>query len=255
MGLFDTRNKKIAWGALGVLVLILLILPDPKKIGIEAPVVETPSPVVKTETVREEKPAYVIDAEYPQLEGLGEEERQAIVNDMIKKEVLDSVAEFKKNQSDLFAEGQQSDFQIRYDVAYLNASLFSLDLQYFESYSGAAHPYGYSETMNFDLRSGERVRLDDLFLSDAEYLPVLAEAPKKELEARFPTEEGQKMWDEDGAKPTAANYEEFLITPEGFVVIFNPYQVVAYAAGVQRITVPYAALAELLDPAGILAAR
>ena len=249
--MFDTKNKKIAWGALAGLILILLLLPGPKKIGVEAPVTEAPEPTVATAPVEEEKDAYTIDAEYPQLENLADDGLELDVNDAIKKEVLDSIAAFKRETSG----GEGSDLQLRYEVAYRNAAIFSVALNYSTYTDGAAHPFNYIVTMTFDLRTGEQVELRDLFLDGADYLPVLADAAKKELEERFPSVEGERVWDEEGAAPTAANYEEFLISPEGLVVVFNPYQVAAYAAGVQRITVPYAALAELIDPSGILTAR
>jgi hypothetical protein len=39
------------------------------------------------------------------------------------------------------------------------------------------------------------------------------------------------------------------------LVFFDPYQVAPYAAGPQAVTIPYAALADVADPAGPLVRR
>ena len=252
--LIDTDPKKAAWIAIGVLLVVLILLPGPKKIGVTPLESEALPPTTRTETVMEETPKHLIDVEYPALEGLQDDRLESQVNDIIKREVLDSIAVFKKESSGLGDEGQ-SEVRVRYEVAYLNPSILSLGLEYSTYTAGAAHPFNYMTTMNFDLRNGERLALKDLFMADSEHLKVLSEAAKKELDARFPGGDDGQVWDEDGALPTAVNYEEFLITREGLTVIFNPYQVAAYAAGTQRIKVPHALLSPYVDPSGVLAAR
>ena len=51
------------------------------------------------------------------------------------------------------------------------------------------------------------------------------------------------------------NYENFLIAPQGLVIIFNPYQVAPGAGGTLRAVGPYAVLDLFVDPVGVLPQR
>ncbi|HWW75520.1 MAG TPA: RsiV family protein, partial [Pyrinomonadaceae bacterium] len=56
-----------------------------------------------------------------------------------------------------------------------------------------------------------------------------------------------------GAEPKAENYENWTITPRGLVVTFDYYQLGSYAAGAQKIILPYAELKDVIKPDGPLA--
>ena len=51
-----------------------------------------------------------------------------------------------------------------------------------------------------------------------------------------------------GAGPLPENYQDWLLTPDALVFIFEPYQVAAYAAGPQRVTILLADLQDILAP-------
>ncbi len=55
-------------------------------------------------------------------------------------------------------------------------------------------------------------------------------------------------WIEEGASPDPANYQDWLLTPEALTFIFEPYQVAAYAAGPQTVSIPLTEIAGLLAP-------
>ena len=53
-------------------------------------------------------------------------------------------------------------------------------------------------------------------------------------------------WIERGAGPEAENYTSWTIGKKGLGIIFDAYQVAAYAAGPQHVLVPYSALKDLM---------
>jgi hypothetical protein len=55
-----------------------------------------------------------------------------------------------------------------------------------------------------------------------------------------------------GADPTPENYQRWNLADDGFLVTFDVYQVAAYAAGPQTVTIPYADLRPVSNPNGVL---
>jgi hypothetical protein len=128
-------------------------------------------------------------------------------------------------------------------VSYLEGGLVSLMLD-FDSYTGGAHPYPYTISVNYDLNTSHLLTLDELFTPGADYLTLVANEAKTRLET-----EGYLDFPE-GAEPTLDNYQVWNITPDGLLINFDVYQVAPYAAGPQTVTIPYAALADIIDPVG-----
>lgn len=144
-----------------------------------------------------------------------------------------------------FTGGMASFFQIGATRFTLSPRIVSVRLDVGGYVAGAAHPYSFSRTINFDLQANREVHLSDLFTPGVDYLKLIsdyciAELQKTDFFAGFET----------GADPTELNYQNWNLTPDGLLVNFDPYQVGPYAAGPQQITVPYATLAEWLDHAG-----
>ena len=86
--------------------------------------------------------------------------------------------------------------------------------------------------------------LSDLFKADSDYLGAIADYAVNDLKAR------DALFFEEGAAPTAENYQIWNLTPEGLLITFDPYQVAPYAAGTQEVLVPYLELLEIIDPQG-----
>jgi hypothetical protein len=136
------------------------------------------------------------------------------------------------------------------DQAVLHGGHDILSVVFFVSqYLGGAHPGDHHDVINYDLTQAKILSLGDLFKSGSDYLEVIAgysiQELKKNQEILFPNFEASAL-------PTPENYAAWSITPKGLLVIFEEYQVAPYAAGPQYILVPYAALADILDPAGPL---
>jgi hypothetical protein len=111
--------------------------------------------------------------------------------------------------------------------------------------AGAAHPGHYSHALNYDLRTGKVLSLDDIF--QAGYLEIISSTCLSDLNNR-----GVLEW-EDGAQPVPENYQVWNITPEGLLITFDEYQVASYAAGPQSVMVPKDILQPLLRADGPLA--
>lgn len=132
---------------------------------------------------------------------------------------------------------------MRYEVALRGSDLLSL-LFTVEYYTGGAHPGSFHWPMTYDFRTSSEVSFTDLFQPDAAYLNQLAERCISELNGRadllFPEYASQ------GAAPLPDNYRVWAFTPAGLEIVYEEYQVAAYAAGPQRVILPYDRLTDLL---------
>jgi hypothetical protein len=112
---------------------------------------------------------------------------------------------------------------------------------------GAAHPFHYSHSMNYDPAAVRMLELGDLFRPGTAYLAVLSQYSLDDLDRQ-----GVLEW-EEGALPQVENFQRWNITPRGLLISFDEYMIAPYAAGPQEVVIPYGVLAPVADPEGPLA--
>lgn len=139
-----------------------------------------------------------------------------------------------------------SSFDMQYSVIGQRADIWSIKFEISYYTDGAAHPGNYSITLNYDLQNGRELTLDELFLSNSNYLQVISDECKAQLTAR---DMAFDMFSA-GADPLPENYQHWNISSEGLIISFDEYQVAPYAAGPQVVTVPFSALQSLINPQG-----
>jgi hypothetical protein len=137
-----------------------------------------------------------------------------------------------------------SDYKITHGNAGLLSVLFSIDFYM----AGAAHPNQYARTLNLNITDGKVLNLADLFNPGADYLKVISDYCIQDLKNQG------RLETESGALPNADNYRSWNITPQGLLISFDPYQVIAYAMGPQAVTIPYASLKQIINISGPLSA-
>ncbi|EFC86088.1 RsiV family protein [Parafrankia sp. EUN1f] len=105
---------------------------------------------------------------------------------------------------------------------------------------GAAHPSELASGLVFDLRTGDRVTIEDVFTSTDAGLRRLESVVRPELERRFPDGPTGGVTD-----PLPANYQQFVVNPKGLVVIVTE---LPYVLGPQSVLVPWSSLDGLVRP-------
>ncbi len=123
--------------------------------------------------------------------------------------------------------------------------ILSLSFNFF-SYSGGAHPNGWTNFFNFNLYTGELLKLEDLFTeSQIMELNLIAEIKFREIYDIDDSESLEKhgFWfDEDKFKLN----DNFLITDKGLIFLFNPYEITAYVVGSTTIEVTYDEIIDMI---------
>jgi hypothetical protein len=217
--------------------------------------VETPSGdlTAVTKTIRETeggKPKYVIEIDYPQVQGL-EEAKAEEINLSLQGFVLNRIHRFKGGATSFSlrdAGEHSSELYIDYDVPLLTSRLLSLRFSIYEYYAGAAHGMTYTRTFNYEFGSPLLIDLGHLFKTHADYLKIVSDHCVQELRAQAAAngDEPDNLF-LDGASAEWKNFRAFNITDRSLSITFEPYQVDCYAAGTKHVEVPYAAIQKHLD--------
>jgi hypothetical protein len=195
-------------------------------------------------------PLYTLIAQVPALTG-SNDPRVLQFNQQMEVLVQQEVDSFKQSLTDApnppIAMG--SSFDLKYFLISPWGDILSLKFVIDSYYDGAAHPGQYSRTFTFDLATGYQVNLDQLFQPGTNYLQELSDYCKNDLTGRDIAFDASNT----GADPLPDNYRNWNISADGLVITFDAYQVAAYAAGPQIVTIPYAVLTGIIDPQGPLA--
>ena len=121
-----------------------------------------------------------------------------------------------------------------------NGELFSITVNGSDYFYGAAHPSGSSQSLVFDLSTGEIVELKDLF--DANFEKKLA----KIAERNFIRENGKDGWDFTPGNGSFPLPDHFLVGEKGLNFMFGQYEIGPYAAGMPTFFVPFEQLREFI---------
>lgn len=183
--------------------------------------------------------AYTIDFDYPVLVGASSE-----AVDRVEAEIEAFVATTTK----LFLESAETNLEYQSELGgnpYVLQAKYSV-VKYSEKvsnvifhgylYTGGAHGMPIIRTFIFDVSSGQRLTLADLFQSGTDYLGAMSDFSAAEIARR---DVSDPDWIKSGTEPKPENYQEYYLTREGLMVIFPPYQVAAYAAGPQEVLIPF----------------
>ncbi|MCC7116904.1 MAG: DUF3298 domain-containing protein [Anaerolineales bacterium] len=205
---------------------------------------------LKASPFSEESPApvYTITAQVPYIEGVNDPRVQEF-NSALKAIVESEVEAFKGGMAEMPTEPlvAGSSFNLAYELVSQKENIWSIKFNGEGYTDGAAHPYHYSITINYDLTNGRQLELAELFNADP--LPTIAEYCKAELSKRnIGFDDGFQQ----GVEPIPDNYRNWNLSAEGLVITFDEYQVAPYAAGPQVVTIPFSALQGQINPESAL---
>jgi hypothetical protein len=135
---------------------------------------------------------------------------------------------------------------VTHTITFATDELISV-LFYVDGYvMGAAHPFHYSHSLNYDTEAIQMIELRDLFLPGSDYLEVLSRYSLDDLERQ-----GVLEW-EEGALPLPENFQRWNVDAQGLLISFDVYTIAPYAAGPQSVLIPYEDMRDIADPEGPL---
>lgn len=198
---------------------------------------------------------YKIEAAYPEVMGLHNADAQKMINQQAYNLVESSINKFKNDLSEAQQVNgipkkvfdQTSELTVTYSVGETNDKVVSFHFALMESVIGMAHPANTNQTLNFDAQSGKQLTLADLFQPNSNYLSTLSQLSTQQLAAKLGTQNGEDFFIKEGTEPQEASFKNFLVTPAGLQIIFDPATVAPDFAGTQTVTIPWRDLSGMLN--------
>ncbi|MDD5569258.1 MAG: DUF3298 domain-containing protein [Candidatus Pacebacteria bacterium] len=112
-------------------------------------------------------------------------------------------------------------------------------------YTGGAHNNLNFDALNFDLQEKRKLIFSNLFDPGSDYLKRISEIAINDLKSR---QDSELSFIDEGAGPDENNFKSFFITDTSLIFYFPPYQVAPYAAGEQKVEIPFAEIKGILNP-------
>jgi|AntAceMinimDraft_18_1070375.scaffolds.fasta_scaffold00981_3 hypothetical protein len=204
---------------------------------------------VGSSVIEEETDSYIINVQYPVINGLQNEQIQVGLNENIRNFINEYTNDFKAGteEAEIFEE-MKSGFYIEFQTNYLSEKFASIKFNGSEYYSGAAHPNNYILSFNYNIPEDKEILLKDLFLPETNYLSVLSDISRKILFERFDEDLGvMQGWIEQGTEAEEGNFQNFGFTKNSLIIYFNSYQIGPGAIGIQETEIPFENLGKDID--------
>lgn len=126
-------------------------------------------------------------------------------------------------------------------------AVFSMRIDFEQNYAGAAHGIAFRKGMTFDAVTGRQLTIDELSAKDAD---LAAAAAQKAEEWIMSSEYVNAVTCDDvdaAVYQLLTEYDQWYLTDTGLMMICNPYDVTAYAAGMLEIELSYDELSGLMS--------
>jgi peptidoglycan-N-acetylglucosamine deacetylase len=183
---------------------------------------------------------------YPQT---GETVIDRQIAEWVKKLAADFSVSCKEAEADPTSLGPGGKYtaELTHQVRRDDAKFFSVAFDLY-TFTGGAHPNTQQYGQTFLRPDGRRVFIAELIGPGG--VRALSAYALKDLKRQWGSEMmSDADWMRRGAGPAAPNFEAFTFKPNGEMeVMFSPYQVAAYAAGPQAVTVPPRVVKTMLRP-------
>lgn len=217
---------------------------------------ELPTPTVQAEIKSEKKSqkvnekAYDLDIEYPVLSSTNIQPIVKIMNTKIAAYIANAKSEFitQANDNKQSSGDEKSTLTIRYKTYPVAHGVETVAFDISDYSAGAAHPNSFVGTLNFSTMTGEELRITDLCKDSSTCLPLLVPLYREALKPIL-VKAGAEYDDVavEGSSADPDNYQVFIVTEESLDVVYNPYQVAAYAFGHVRTPVAWSKVAPFLN--------
>jgi hypothetical protein len=184
---------------------------------------------------------------------LGEEYAKMEANEAFKKYIKNEQDAFENSINDI-REGEDAELLEEDAYMYKFDRLISTTIkttenlmvvdELFSSYDGGAHGYGGDLFYNYDLKSGKRLKLEDVMMLDKGAQSQLSELLYKKMMELSESEgqyNGMEIWD-------ASATDNYYIENGEMVFVYLPYAVAAYCFGVVYVPLKYKDIETLLIP-------
>ena len=172
------------------------------------------------------------------------EKTTAQINAEIQSITGELISEFEKNMAD---EMGYQDLVVKSEVLTRTEDYFTVKLF---CYQGAGSGYQWNYYYTIDLRTGERLKLQDLFSEGADYITPISENIRKQMQEQMDADENVHYWLHDEIEElnfrSITDETSFYVNGDGNVVIgFNEGDVAPMYMGAVEFVIPGEVLSDI----------
>ena len=190
---------------------------------------------------------YSINLSYPQI--LGGSGSFAGINKEIYELVISDINAFKQDVEDLSAFSDVTYEDMPYYVNEMagnyncilssNNKIMGLAFNTYY-YTGGAHGITLTKTLNYNLESPIKINLQDIFKPGFDYVNFISAYCIDDIISQM-SDLGFNpdiSWISSGASPDEEKFQNFLLSEDFLIIIFNPYEVGPYIIGTVYVKIP-----------------
>ena len=212
---------------------------------------------VVSDTNDEMQSTYAIHSEIPQIRGIADVATLKDINDRLEKIGKDERAKFLSDIKDVYIdpkENQKNKLSITFKTATISPQLISIIVEASPCIAGTAHPNLVTIPFVYNVDLKKQITFTDLFNTKTKYLERLSSLSIKQLidasKKNNSYYEAKEQTIQQGASPKIENFKTFSIENGNLILTFDPYQVAAYADGIQSVTLARAEITDVLSNEG-----
>lgn len=187
---------------------------------------------VQEEHLVETTKNYKYDLHIPVILGLENESLSQRIDEDVKKDANKFISELKKVANEYIILNTPYTLESSYEIYHQDKDIVSFCIL-FSNYYGGAHGMTYKICYNYDVKSGKRLSLSDLF-KDKDYQKRINGVIEEEITKRNEAF-GYKVI--NGFKGIDEN-QHFYIKEGQLVIYFDLYEIAPYVAGIIEFTMP-----------------
>lgn len=118
--------------------------------------------------------------------------------------------------------------------------------------SSATGPITTVETLNYDLATGQRIVLEDIFLDSTSAMSAVSDLAPGLLKGQLGADYNAALVSE-GTSPLMSNWDHWALTKNGLKITFNAYQVTTHGGALPSVVVSWSSLSSVLNSTGPVA--
>ncbi len=155
------------------------------------------------------------------------------VDELDKKQLADLLVQDYVSAKEEFKESTMNfEYAIKGEVTYRNSGLWSIYFNIY-TYTGGAHPMGYQKFLNVEPDTGAKIMLSNYFKNKDE----LKKRVEKSIRQTYDIA-GEQQWSDVFFSDRFQWPENMGLTTEGLMLVYNPYEILPYAAGFTEMIIP-----------------
>lgn len=197
--------------------------------------------IITNKNIKQDTSVINEDINFPKINSTKYIEGADKINTIIEKDIItwrEDLTLLSKQYEKEFKDSKDQlipfELVTKYDVTYNDNNLLSIPMDYYQ-FTGGAHGLTTKIGYNFQIETGKKLKLKDLFSDGFDFKTIINKKVREEI-AKNPQE-----YFGDGADfKSIKDEQDFYLDKEGLVVYFQLYEIAPYSSGIKEFKIPYA---------------